>query len=100
MSKIIKVSTDLEVTVHDFPQGDKMTEEERRQWIKVLLEKVLMIHKQGKHYARFGVSNIIGKTAVFVHVIKKAGLWGKVTIFHGSSKETLIEKIIRKLSIT
>lgn len=77
MSKIIKVSMDLEVTVHDFPQGDKMTEEERRQWIKVLLEKVLMIHKQGKHYARFGVSNIIGKTAVFVHVIKNGWAVGK-----------------------
>lgn len=48
-----------------------MTAEERRQWIKVLLEKVLTIHKRGKHYARFGVSNTNGKMNTFVHVIKK-----------------------------
>ena len=54
-----------------------MTEEERRQWIKVLLEKVLTIHKQGKHYARFGVSNTNGKMNTFVHVIKNGWAVGK-----------------------
>ena len=65
-----------------------MTAEERRQWIKVLLEKVLTIHKQGKHYARFGVSNIIGKTAVFVDVIKNGCAVGKSYDF----SRILIEK--------
>ena len=57
--------------------GDKMTEEERRQWIKVLLGKAMLIHEQGKHYVGITVSNISGKTAVFVHVIKNGWVVGK-----------------------
>lgn len=47
-----------------------MTAEERRQWIKVLMGKAMLIHEQGKHYVRIAVSNISGKTAVFVHAMK------------------------------
>lgn len=54
-----------------------MTAEERRQWIKVLLGKAMLIHEQGKHYVRITVSNINGKTAVFVHVIKNGWAVGK-----------------------
>lgn len=57
--------------------GGKMTAEERRQWIKVLLGKAMLIHEQGKHYVRITVSNISGKTAVFVHVIKNGWAVGK-----------------------
>lgn len=57
--------------------GDKMTAEERRKWIGVLLDKVLKIHEQGKHYARFGVSNTDGKMNSFVHVIKNGWAVGK-----------------------
>ena len=72
--------------------GDKMTEEERRQWIKVLLEKVLTIHKRGKHYARFGVSNTDGKMNTFVHVIKNGWAVGKSYDF----SRILIEKADRE----
>ena len=65
-----------------------MTAEERRQWIKVLLEKVLTIHKQGKHYARFGVSNTNGKMNTFVHVIKNGWAVGESYDF----SRILIEK--------
>lgn len=65
-----------------------MTTEERREWIRILFEKVLTIHKQGKHYARFGVSNTDGKMNTFVHVIKNGWAVGKSYDF----SRILIEK--------
>ena len=47
-----------------------MTAEERRKWMDVLLDRVLKIHEQGKHHVKISVSNISGKTAVFVHAMK------------------------------
>lgn len=47
-----------------------MTEEKRRQWIKVLLEKVLTIHKQGKHYASVDIDNVNGSTLIGVTAMK------------------------------
>lgn len=57
--------------------GDKMTAEERKQWIKVLMGKAMLIHEQGKHYVGITVSNITGKTAVFVHGMKNGWAVGK-----------------------
>ena len=57
--------------------GGKMTAEERRQWIKVLLDKVLKIHEQGKHYVKISISNISGKTVVFVHAMKNGYVTGR-----------------------
>lgn len=57
--------------------GGKMTAEERRQWIKVLLDKVLKIHEQGKHYVKISISNISGTTVVFVHAIKNGYVPGR-----------------------
>lgn len=54
-----------------------MTAEERRKWIKVLLDKVLKIHEQGKHYVKISISNISGKTVVFVHAMKNGYVPGR-----------------------
>ena len=46
--------------------GGKMTAEERRKWIGVLLDKVLTIHEQGKHYASLEINNVDDSTFVSV----------------------------------
>ena len=43
-----------------------MTAEERRKWIGVLLNKVLTIHEQGKHYASLEINNVDDSTFVSV----------------------------------
>ena len=50
--------------------GDKMTEEERRKWIGVLLDKVLTIHEQGKHYVSLDINNLDYSIMVTVTAIK------------------------------
>lgn len=37
--------------------GDKMTEEERRKWTFTLMDKVMTIHEQGKHYVHMEIAN-------------------------------------------
>ena len=50
--------------------GDKMTAEERRKWIGVLLDKVLTIHEQGKHYVSLDINNLDDSIMVTVTAIK------------------------------
>ena len=50
--------------------GDKMTAEERRKWIGVLLDKVLTIHEQGKHYVGLDINNVDDSIMVTVTAIK------------------------------
>ena len=50
--------------------GDKMTAEERRKWIGVLLDKVLTIHEQGKHYVSLDINNLDYSIMVTVTAIK------------------------------
>lgn len=47
-----------------------MTAEERREWIRILFEKVLTIHEQGKHYASVDICNVDGSTMVNVTAMK------------------------------
>lgn len=54
-----------------------MTAEERRKRIDVLLDKTLKIHEQGKHYVKISISNISGKTVVFVHAMKNGYVPGR-----------------------
>ena len=54
--------------------GDKMTAEERRKWIGVLLDKVLTIHEQGKHYVSLDINNLDYSIMVTVTAIKHG--WG------------------------
>lgn len=54
-----------------------MTAEKRRQCIDALLDKTLKIHEQGKHHVKISVSNISGKTAVFVHAMKNGYVPGR-----------------------
>ena len=79
-----------------------MTAEERRQWIKVLMGKAMLIHKQGKHYARFGVSNTDGKMNTFVHVIKNGWAVGKSydfsRIIEGNADREDYQKTVRYLN--
>lgn len=73
--------------------GDKMTAEERRKWIGVLLDKVLTIHEQGKHYVSLDINNLDYSIMVTVTAIKHG--WGanrgydfyKYCIMHLSTKE-------------
>lgn len=82
--------------------GDKMTAEERRQWIKVLMGKAMLIHEQGKHYVRIAVSNISGKTAVFVHGMKNGWAVGKSydfsRIIEGNADREDYQKTVRYLN--
>ena len=50
--------------------GGKMTAEERRKWIGVLLDKVLTIHEQGKHYVSLDINNLDYSIMVTVTAIK------------------------------
>ena len=54
-----------------------MTAEKRRQRIDALLDKTLKIHEQGKHHAKISISNISGKTVVFVHAMKNGYVPGR-----------------------
>lgn len=54
-----------------------MTAEERRKRIDVLLDKTLKIHEQGKHHVKISISNISGKTVVFVHAMKNGYVPGR-----------------------
>lgn len=54
-----------------------MTAEKRRQWIHALLDKTLTIHEQGKHHVKISISNISGKTVVFVHAMKNGYVPGR-----------------------
>lgn len=54
--------------------GGKMTAEERRKWIGVLLDKVLTIHEQGKHYVSLDINNLDYSIMVTVTAIKHG--WG------------------------
>lgn len=51
-----------------------MTAEERRKWIGVLLDKVLTIHEQGKHYVSLDINNLDYSIMVTVTAIKHG--WG------------------------
>ena len=50
-----------------------MTAEERRKWIGVLLDKVLTIHEQGKHYVSLDINNLDYSIMVTVTAIKHGG---------------------------
>lgn len=54
-----------------------MTAEERRKRIDALLNKTLKIHEQGKHHVKISISNISGKTVVFVHAMKNGYVPGR-----------------------
>lgn len=47
-----------------------MTAEERRKWIGVLLDKVLTIHEQGKHYVSLDINNLDDSIMVTVTAMK------------------------------
>ncbi len=59
-----------------------MTAEERRQWIKVLFEKVLIIHEKGKHYASVEIDNTGGLVMVTVTAMKNGFDKGKKYDFY------------------
>lgn len=50
--------------------GDKMTEEERRKWIDILMDKTMKVHEQKKHYVNMSVTNVIQGTIVSIYVTK------------------------------
>ena len=47
-----------------------MTTEEKREWIRILFEKVLIIHEKGKHYASVDINNVNGSTLIGVTAMK------------------------------
>lgn len=47
-----------------------MTTEEKREWIRILFEKVLIIHEKGKHYASVEINNAGGSIMVTVTAMK------------------------------
>ena len=55
MSKIIKVSTDLEVTVHDYPEG--MLETQNRQLCELIGDGCDMVENAEKTLQRAGTHN-------------------------------------------
>lgn len=80
MSKIIKVSTELEVTVHDFPQGN-MREQNRALYELIgngcdMIEHVMPV----RLYNELGHSNHVKRTAVMagrketIHTIPRTGI--------------------------
>ena len=56
-----------------------MTAEERRKWIGVLLDKVLTIHEQGKHYVSLDINNLDYSIMVTVTAIKHG--WGANRVY-------------------
>lgn len=50
--------------------GDKMTAEERRKWTFTLMDKVMTIHEQGKHYVSLDINNLDDSIMVTVTAMK------------------------------
>lgn len=59
-----------------------MTAEEKREWIRILFEKVLTIHEQDKHYASVEISNTDGSTFVSVTAMEDGFAIGKKYDFY------------------
>ncbi len=50
--------------------GDKMTAEERRKWTSTLMDKVMTIHEQGKHYVHMEIANYEEGELLSVYVME------------------------------
>lgn len=72
-----------------------MTAEEKREWIRILFEKVLTIHEQGKHYASVEISNADGSTFVSVTAMEDGFAIGKSMISINIVLWILIQKNFR-----
>lgn len=59
-----------------------MTAEEKREWIRILFEKVLTIHEQGKHYASLEINNVDDSTFVSVTAMENGFAIGKKYDFY------------------
>ena len=59
-----------------------MTAEERRKWIGVLLDKLLTIHEQCKHYASLEINNFDDSTFVSVTAMENGFAIGKKYDFY------------------
>ena len=69
-----------------------MTAEERRKWTFTLMDKVMTIHEQGKHYVHMEIANYEEGELISVYVMENGFEENKNIIFRKLVLRTLNQK--------